>query len=712
MINIPDFLKYVWRYKWLVAIVPCICGVTAFFIAKNLPRTYKSNVQLSTGITDRSQEILSGDQLDYFRVSQQFGNIIEMMNTKRVLNMLSLHLILHDLENPSSALGALPEDVAKLPEGEVSEVVTLLKEKQVNNEFITPADNGKYALFDWIEYMGYDEKTIADQLTIYRHGESDFINVEYTSENPQLSAFVVNTFAREFIYYYGHVTSTSKQATLLLLDSILTAKKAVMDEKNTQLKSFKAGSGVLNLSAQSDMIYQQIAEQEGRRSQLIGEIQSLQGGIRNINEKLNDESLNGGNSSIKENNEIVQIGRQLEQANKRYFDNNFDPADKKIVDSLELLRTTRIASMSRQSTTSPYEVRRGLLKEKSDLEIALARAENSISSINAELGSLRARFGAMMPADAGVQNLEREVDLAVTEYTEAMKRYNQATLENSASLNLRIVESGFPGMAEPAKVMQLTVISGFASLMFVITVLLLLFLLDNAIRTSNQLAAATGNTVIGGINLIQGGDKDLRVIWDEENPRNDYAFYRDLLRSLRFEINKSLNGSANKVLGITSLSEGEGKTFIASSLAYAFALINKKVLLIGDDYPNLTELISNKQQNGSQAFESFLVKKEIKTEDMITVLNKNPNNKSLLEINGSNNLMAAFDVLKGEFDIIIIDLNSLKNINQVKEWLLFAEKSVAIFEAGNKISAHDREFLKQVNAHEGFLGWIINKVHI
>src|SRR5690606_41941991 len=65
----------------------------------------------------------------------------------------------------------------------------------------------------------------------------------------------------------------------------------------------------------------------------------------------------------------------------------------------------------------------------------------------------------------------------------------------------------------------------------------------------------------------------------------------------------------------TTLFRSEGKTFLTSSLAYAFALISKKVLLIGDNYPNLTELISNRQQKENQAFESFLVKKEIKTED-------------------------------------------------------------------------------------------------
>lgn len=710
MINIPDFLRTVWRNKWLVILVPIICAAATYFLVKDLPKKYKSSVQLSTGITDRSREILSGDQLDYFRVSQQFGNIIELMRTKRVLNILSIQLVLHDLQDPSNAFTPLPEEIVSLSQRGLEEVISIFKEKQRNNAFITPMDNGKYPLFDWVRIMGYDEKSISENLAIYRYGESDFINIDYVSESPDLSAFAVNTISKEFIFYYSHVTSNSRRNTLSLLDSILQAKKTIMEEKNAHLKQFKAGSGVLDLAAQSDMIYQQIAQQENRKSQLMGEIESLRGGIRSITEKLNAGNLNN-TSTIKENNEIIQLGRQLDQANRRYFENNFNPADKRVIDSLEMLRTSKIAALSRQSPVNAEEVRRGLLKEKSDLEIALARAENSMSTINSELGTLRARFGAMMPADAGVQNLQRETDLAIKEYTDAMNKYNQAALEKSAMLNLAIVESGFPGPPEPSKVKQLTAISWFASLVFILTILLVLSLLDHSIKTSSQLAAITGKPVIGGINRIRDSEKDLRVIWDESNEREDHVFYRDLLRSLRFELDKSLSENEN-VIGVTSLSDGEGKTFLTSSLAYAFALISKKVLLIGDNYPNLTELISNKQQNENQAFESFLVKKEIKTEDMITVLSKNPDNKSLLELKDSNSLKAAFDVLKKQFDIIIIDLNSLRSISQVKEWLSFTDKSVAVFEAGKQIGARDKQFLSQVDNHAGFLGWIINKVQI
>ncbi len=46
-------------------------------------------------------------------------------------------------------------------------------------------------LNDMLLYMGYDERSIRADLLISRDDFSDFISVSYTSENPQLSAFIV-----------------------------------------------------------------------------------------------------------------------------------------------------------------------------------------------------------------------------------------------------------------------------------------------------------------------------------------------------------------------------------------------------------------------------------------------------------------------------------------------------------------------------------------
>src|SRR5690606_12131826 len=111
-------------------------------------------------------------------------------------------------------------------------------------------------------------------------------------------------------------------------------------------------------------------------------------------------------------------------------------------------------------------------------------------------------------------------------------------------------------------------------------------------------------------------------------------------------------------------------------------------------------------------FEHFLVKKEIKAEDLITVLNRNPNNSSILELKHADNLLAGFEVLRETFDIILIDIDSLRSVNKAKEWLMLTDKAVAVYKWGTPIQDGDKAFLGFIASLPNFSGWIFNQVSV
>ena len=142
MIDIKGLLAYFWRYKWLIVSIPIICVGITFYLVKDLPQKYKSTAQLATGITDRFKEIVSGGQLDYFRANQQFGHITELMQSKRVMDILSYRLILHDLnhDEPFTPITEAFEDLSSIHRNEVvSQYETMFAQREV----ITTRENGK-----------------------------------------------------------------------------------------------------------------------------------------------------------------------------------------------------------------------------------------------------------------------------------------------------------------------------------------------------------------------------------------------------------------------------------------------------------------------------------------------------------------------------------------------------------------------------------------
>lgn len=709
--DIKAFLKLLARYKWLLILVPLFALTLTFFFVKNLPKEYISQVQMSTGLVDQSRQVAAGNQnSDYFKVSQQFSNIMEMMKMKRTMSSLSYSLILHDLTNPKDAFKEPSELLKKLKPNDINKVITLYNGKLENKEIITTVDESPYKLYDLLASMGYDEISINKNLSIYRIDNSDFINVDYTSENPLLSAFVVNTLSNEFINSYGLNVSANQNISIAVLDSLVKKKEMSMNNKNAELRNYKINNGVLNLDKQSEIIYKQITDYEERKSQALREIQSNQGAIANLNRKLNGtDNKYLGSAPVAENKAIIALNAQIKIASNRYLDNGFKPADKRKIDSLQNLLSVQMDAVSDNYVNDPVASKQSLIQQKNSMEIAISLAQNSLKSIDAELNQLKLKYNSMVPFDAGVQNYERDADLATKEYMDALNRYNQSNVEKSIGLKLQIAQMGLPGPPEPSKKMIYMALSGISSFAFCVFILFTSFILDNSVNNARQFANLKIGKVLGNVNYIN--EMDPRVIWGDDKGIPDFSVFKGLMRSLRFEISKAIGiDKGCSILGITSIRSGEGKTFFSSSLAYAFAMTGKKVLLIGDDFMARKPSTDETGLVASQYFENFLVKKEIMTEDLITFLNKSSSTASLLEIQSSTALKAGFEFLRDKFDVILVDVDSLRSTNQAKEWLSFTDYSIAVFAAGSTISESDKEFANYIKNQEGFIGWIINKV--
>jgi len=706
--DIKAFLKLVKKYKWVLILVPIIAVIITYFLVQNLPKQYSSEVQISTGLLDPSKKLISSENTDFFQINQQFSNIMEKFKMKKIINILSYNLILHDLEQPKSAFRKYSDKIDSLSAEQKQELINLFREKLATKSVLTLADNnGKYKLYDIVESMGYGETGLKKEIDISHSDNSDFINIEYVSDNPNLSAYLVNTLASEFIVNYSSDVNTNQNKSIGLLDSVLKKKEVTMNAKNGSLSDFKRNKGVLNLNEQSATVYAQITQYEGQRADALRQIQSTQGAINTIQSKLDGSDPNINGSSRADNREIVSLKKEREAANNSFIENGFRASDQKRVDSLTKIIQSKSNQNFDENVYDPRASKQSLSTQKIQLEIAQQTAKSSIRSIDNELASLRAKYSSMVPYDADIQNYEREADLATKEYMTALDQYTQSRNNQAMGLRLQIEQVGLPGNPEPSKKVLYLAGSGAGSFFICLGYVFFVFMLDHKIKSASQLAHATKSNTVGVLNKIEGNERSIRDIWNDKTGNTNYEIYRDMLRSLRFEITEKMDADNSKILGITSLLAEEGKTFIAYSLAYAFAMTGKKVLLIADELPVVKA--ESKALATSQNFQTFLIKKEIHTEDLITIMNKSTARESLLEMQSIKSLKAGFDVLREEFDIIIVDVNSLHDINIAKEWLLFTEKNISVFEYGKVLNDNDKEFVDYIKKLPGFLGWVLNK---
>ncbi len=183
------------------------------------------------------------------------------------------------------------------------------------------------------------------------------------------------------------------------------------------------------------------------------------------------------------------------------------------------------------------------------------------------------------------------------------------------------------------------------------------------IEGHEDVASITKLPIIADILVASDKAKTRADIVVHENQNNQME---EIFRSMRTNIQFMLKPGQNVIM-FTSSTSGEGKTFTASNLAISFALLGKKVILIGLDIrkPRLAELFMI--NNYSNGITRLLTKDNITWEDVQgqIVPSEINNNLDLLmagpippnpaELVSRPSLEQVITQLKQHYDFVIID---------------------------------------------------------
>ena len=183
------------------------------------------------------------------------------------------------------------------------------------------------------------------------------------------------------------------------------------------------------------------------------------------------------------------------------------------------------------------------------------------------------------------------------------------------------------------------------------------------IEGHDDVAKLTKLPIIADVAIASDRAKTKADIVVHENKNN---LMEEIFRSLRTNL-QFLMKEHDKVILMTSTTSGEGKTFIASNVAISFALLGKKVVLVGLDIrkPRLAELFEIDDHH--HGITNLLIKDNITWDDVNKqIVNSGVNNNLDLLMAGPvppnpgelvtrKSLEETIDTLKEHYDYIIID---------------------------------------------------------
>lgn len=702
-----NFLKVLYRHRLVLILIPLLAVIVTYFLVRHMPNQHISQSRVATGIVDATEQgSLGRPAVQDIRVSQEFDNLIQMMTLKRIVNQVSYTLIIHDLTNaaPFRKKSSLVED---LNEEAVRHALNVYREKYKQMADLSLWNADEKGLHKVLQSMRYDYTSLTRALRVYRAGNSDFITVEFESENPELSAFVVNTLCEEFIRYYTAIVRENQYKSMNYLDSMLHYKEGLMNTRIAELKNYKIRNRVLNLNEQAKSLYGQISDFETRRELAKKDVAAYEAAARNIDSKFDPSDRRYMESALRDiNMEIERTKAELKDLNQAYITSNFDTAYRRQIDALQHRLTSQINEASDRYAYNPLVAKENLVTQKLSLETSRELAENSIDVLNQELVRLNKKLDQLVPNEAEIQAYENDIDILSREYIELLAKFNQASMESGYSVNLRQVEVAMPGSPMPSKKMLLVILSGIISFVFCAVVLFVLYMLDNAIRDVQILANVTDLPVLGHLNLLRTPIEDFSKLW-EHSPGGQQQVFKDLLRAIRFELERDLD--TGKIVAITSLKPGEGKTFLTVSLAYAFRHVNRRVLIIDGNFnhPSISEGVHT-----SQSLEQFLTQPDEAdlAPDRLQVIGNTGGDVSLLELADHTTILHKLELLKQQYDLVLIETADLTKMNVAKEWMEYADRVVCVFEYGNSLDTDGKaELVTFKNMGPRFSGWVLNK---
>ena len=642
LLDIQLLWRYLFRYKWGVLGLGLVFALVAIIYASSLTPIYQATSTLLIEKEDKQivsiQELYTPRYYDWEYMQTQYELLRSRNLAERVVKKLGLHqdsagkTLLRDQVEPEKdafSLSSLKPAGFNAP----PEIVDQPSEEELTQQRIAQAT-----------------AIVITGLQVVPVQDTNLITLSFKSDDPKFAASVVNTLAEQYIESQLEARLNATRKATEWLNERLADLRVNLKKSEARLQSYREQQKLVDIQGVSTLGAQQLSElnarlAEARRSRLaaqtIGrEVTRLQGAPSDeyltipavLNQGLIPDLLK--NRSAAERN-VSELGKRYGVKHPRMI--NAQTELKAAIESLDSEVSKVVNAINRE-----YQLAQSN-------EQAL---ENQLESSKQELQSLNRK-------EFQIQELQREVDTNRQLYEMFFTRI-QETNQGSGfeKAQARVVDTALvPTVPVSPNKKRIVVVASVMGLFLGCVIAVLLGLLDNTIKTPDDVQERLGSPMLGAIpKVASSSDGVNEQYWHNQN--NSFA---ESIRTIRTGIVLSGLDNPSRIIVVTSSLPGEGKSTLALNLGSAFGHL-EKTLVIGADlrkpsiakkcqlpanHPGLSNYVA-----GSAELDECI--SAFGDEQMFVmpagIIPSNP-----LEMLSSQKFAEALNHLKDRFDRIIID---------------------------------------------------------
>ncbi len=731
--EVSYFFSVLAKRKWLLLSLMLVSALTTAFLVGLLPKKFKSSEVISSGITD-FKGVRVGEQnafVQEFEIVNKFANLVEYMKSRQVINAVTQKLMLHDfgkdtINHVTKPFRKVDWVKAKMPQNELDQYFnnlgTTLSPENTDIRLLNTARTIE-------KIVGYDYETLREKIDIKRVDKSDYLTVEFTSENPELTYFVTKTYVDEFLKFFKSKKDTSENKSVVFYNNLTDNKKHYLDSLSEARYKYAKNHGVVALVEQSQAIVSQIRELETVRNEEVKKFEFYSQSAKKYEQQQKPYSeyiKSEYKTSVFSGEEIISIGKQIEKLEATWVNTGMKDANiKKQIDDLKAQRTEIIKDKSINDHGEQDPARRKndeVFLRLADAEATRDGSQSTLATINKRISELESKKTKLINDNAEFGKLTQQIDIAQKEYEAAFDKKNQAdVIEQSGNEEspIKIIEPAvFPFKAEPSKRALISAFSGIGAGTLGVVFLFGLAYFDRSLSSRFQYAKYINLPLLGALNKIEPKkNNSFDAFFHNTNNNHDIEYFKESLRKIRLDIESS---GAQSFLFV-SLKKSEGKSFLISSLAYSLSLKNKKVLIIDTNFKNNT--LSGLSTRAFVENDSNLnVPQHLNHPTTLNFKFDLPNvdiigNRG--SINSPSELLSGVDFdkkvnqFKKQYDYIFMEAACLSQYSDARELATVVDKVIPIFDATTQFATDDKHQVQYLVGLNGkILGSVLNKVDI
>ena len=589
--------RFIYRIRHQLVFGTLIITALVAYFSQFLEKKYTVTTSIYTGITSNTG-LDDETRPDWQAVNNTYDNLVNLTKSRGTLENVSLKLLALNLmhgdpeidnlyitaNNYKKLIASVPEEILLLVDTtSLDKTVNLFKEYKYSDSrnYLHELFNGSSAFYSY---------NALSSIIIRRQGNSDLIEIAYTSTDPGITWNTVKLVSEELKYSYNNLRYQTANDIVKYYEEELKKLRVQLNKQENELTDYNVKNSVINYIEQTKAIAHSFADFENRYEETRRNYESSSSIIKNLEQYMDIRT-----KLVKSNEEFINTLAEVSRISGKITEIETFTSDEMLSKDQELVKyreelrdaekkigliTNNINSYKESKEGLAIE---GLVQEWLNQTLIQAKAQADLKVLNERKNDFADQYKNYSPIGTRINQQEREIHVTEQSYLEVLHALNMAKMKQknlqltSSNLNT-ISDASYPLFSDKGKRFLLVIAAFIGSIIFIIGLNLVIELLDRTLRDAERARRLTGMNILGAF-----------------TGRNSQLKYRGFVKtcnriSAAYACNRLtpyIKKGDTLCINILSLEEKEGKTFISRYFQESWEELgfNVKYLRVGQDIP-------------------------------------------------------------------------------------------------------------------------------